>query len=163
MLPSAVYFFDVVVAVHVMCVVIAFGVTFAYPVVLPWLKANHPSSMATVHATQVRLGRRLITPFATLLLLSGIYLASDRHMWSQAWVTVPFVIIIVLLGLGGAFFTPRERKLAALAERDFGPEGPGAFSDDYEKTFASVMRVGAFGGFLILVAIFFMVAKPFPS
>ncbi|HEY5143841.1 MAG TPA: DUF2269 family protein [Solirubrobacteraceae bacterium] len=157
----AIYFFDVVVAVHVMCVVLAFGVTFAYPIALPWLKANHPPAMPTVHRTQLRIGRRLITPFMVLTLLTGIYLASDRHLWSQTWVTVPLIIIVVIFGFGGAFFTPRERKLAELADRDLGPERTGALGAEYEKLFGSVMKVGALNGGLILIAIFFMVARPF--
>ncbi len=86
---------------------------------------DHP-----LHDVQGRLGKRLITPFATLLLLSGIYLASDRDLWDQTWVTVPLVILIVILGLGGAFFSPRERRLARLAERDLGPQRDGALSDE---------------------------------
>ncbi len=82
-----------------MCVVAAFGVTFAYPIVIPWLRATHPSAMPTVHASQARIGRRLIGPVSTLVLLTGIYLATDRNLWDQAWVTVPFVIIIILFGL----------------------------------------------------------------
>ncbi len=163
MLPTAVYFFDVVVAVHVMCVVLAFGVTFAYPIVVPWLKANHPRAMPTVHQTQLRIGRRMITPFMVLILVTGIYLASDRDLWSQTWVTVPLVIIVVIFGFGGAFFTPRERKLAELADRDLGPERTGTFSAEYDKLFGSLMKVGALNGALILIAIFFMVAKPFAS
>ena len=163
LVAPAVYFFDVVLAVHVMCVVLAFGVTFAYPTVIPWLKANHPSAMPTVHRTQLRIGRRLITPFMVLILLTGIYLASDRHLWSQTWVTVPLVIIVVIFGFGGAFFTPRERKLAELADHDLGPERTGTFSPEYEKLFGSLMKVGALNGALILIAIFFMVARPFAS
>ena len=163
MLPTAVYFFDVVAAVHVMCVMLAFGVTFVYPIVLPWLRATNPRAMPAVHAAQLRVGRRLVTPFMVLLLLTGIYLASDGHLWSQTWVTVPFVILIILFGFSGAYFTPRARKLTELAERDLGAEGTGELSGEYDAQFRSVMRVGMLNGLLVLVAIFFMVAKPFPS
>jgi hypothetical protein len=158
-MPLAIRFFDVVVAIHVMCVVVAFGVTFAYPVIVPWLTAKHPAAMPAVHDAQVRIGRFLITPAGTLVLLTGIYLAADHHLFKEAWVTIPMVIIIVLLGLAGAFFTPRERELATLARRDL--DGGGALGDEYHAKARSVAIVDAVSSLLILVAIFSMVAKPF--
>ena len=38
-----------------MSIVIAFGVTFAYPVILPWMTKAHPEAMGTVHETQERM------------------------------------------------------------------------------------------------------------
>ena len=159
--PPAILFYDVVVAIHVMCIVIAFGVTFVYPVIIPWLTKTHPEAMGTVHEMQGRIGKLVITPFATLALLSGIYLAHDRDLFSKTWVTIPFVILIVLLGLGGAFFAPRERRLAELARRD--TEAGGALSEEYFATAKVVGMVGACASLLVLIAIFCMVAKPFAS
>ena len=155
----AILFYDVVVAIHVMCIVIAFGVTFVYPAIVPWLTRTHPRSMPTVHEVQVRIGRFVITPFATLALLTGIYLAQDRDLFKETWVTIPFVILIVLLGLGGAFFTPREKQLAVLARRDI--DAGGALSEEYHGKARAVGMVGALSSLLILFAIFCMVAKPF--
>ncbi len=155
----AIFFYDVVVAIHVMCIVIAFGVTFIYPVVLPWAHSKHPEAMPTIHEMQGRIGRMIITPFATLALLTGIYLAQDRDLFSETWVTIPFVILIVLLGLGGAFFNPREKELAVLARRDL--DAGGGFSEEYEGRARIVGIVGALSSLLILFAIFCMVAKPF--
>src|SRR3954462_15258367 len=101
-----------------MTIVIAFGITFAYPVILPWLTNSHPEAMPTVHDMQLRIGRFLIMPFGTLALLTGIYLASDRDLFNETWVVIPLVILILLLALGGTFFTPRERELADIARRD---------------------------------------------
>jgi uncharacterized membrane protein len=155
----AILFYDVVVAIHVMTIVIAFGVTFVYPAIIPWLTNKHPEAMPTIHEMQVRIGRFVITPFATLALLTGIYLASDRDLFDQTWVTIPFVIIIILLGLGGAFFTPREKQLAVLARRDI--DAGGALSEEYHARAKPVAIVGAVSSLLILFAIFCMVAKPF--
>lgn len=152
----AVLFYDVVVSVHVMAVVAAFGVTFAYPVFMPWVTRTSPEHLAVLHRIQDRVGKFLITPGATLALLTGIYLAADRDYFKEVWVTVPMVILIVLLGLGGAFFAPRERRLAELAERDGATP-----SDEYLAAARPVTVVGAISSLLVLVAIFFMVAKPF--
>ena len=155
----AILFYDVVVALHVMAVVIAFGVTFVYPAVIPWLVRTHPEAMPAVHEMQVRVGRLVIVPFATLALLTGFYLAADADVFSETWVTVPMVILIVLLGLGGAFFTPREKELGALARRDL--DAGGGLSEEYGARARTVGIVGALSSALILIAIFFMVAKPF--
>jgi uncharacterized membrane protein len=157
--PVAILFYDVIVAVHVISIVMAFGVTFAYPVILPWLTTSHPETMATVHEMQVRIGRFLIMPFGTLALLTGIYLASDRDLFDETWVVIPLVILILLLTLGGAFFTPRERELADIARRDLADGG--SLGNEYEAKAKVVGMVGALSSVLVLVAIFSMVAKPF--
>lgn len=154
----AVQFYDGVVALHVMAVVIAFGVTFTYPAILPWLGKNHPESMPVIHRMQVRIGRMIITPFAIVILVTGIYLASDRDLWSETWVTIPLVILIALLGLGHAYFTPKEERLAELAERDLAAGGLGP---EYGALAQQVGKVGAASSLFILLAIYCMVAKPF--
>jgi hypothetical protein len=150
---TAILFYDVVVAVHVAAIVLAFGVTFAYPMIFPYLGKNHPQAIAPMHEVQERLGKYLITPFATLALITGIYLAADRDLFSEVWVQVPMAILIILLGLGGAFFAPTSRKLADLARTQPGSEA-------YFAVVARASLVGKIVSVLILVAIFFMVAKP---
>ena len=71
------------------------------------------------------------------------------------------MILIVLLGLGGAFFTPRERQLAALAGATSTPAERSATSTTRRPTVVGI--VGALSSLLILIAIFCMVAKPFAS
>jgi uncharacterized membrane protein len=151
-------FTSVVIAIHVMAVVAGLGVTFAYPILMPWLRRNHPRAMPAVHAAQDRVGKLLITPGLVVILAAGIYLASKEDVWSEVWVSVPLVILFVLGGLGGAFFSPNERKLAELARRDL--QQGDQLSAEYDGLFARVATVGLVASFLVLVAIFFMVAKP---
>jgi uncharacterized membrane protein len=151
----AVTFYSVVVAVHVMAIVIAFGVTFAYPILGPYIGRNHPGSLRALHEAQERIGKFLITPFATLALITGIYLAGDHDLFGKIWVQVPMGILIVLLGVGGAFFAPSEKKAAALAPVDGQPPSP-----EYLAINMRVAKVGGVANLLVLVAIFMMVAKP---
>jgi uncharacterized membrane protein len=151
-------FYDVVVAVHVMAVVATFGVIFAYPVFVPWVRRTHPEAMPAVHDAQDRVGRLLISPGMGLVLVAGIYLASKAEVWSEVWVTVPLVILLVIGALGGAFFSPNERRLGALARRDLAT-GNG-FSAEYDALFTRVATVGLVASSLVLIAVFFMVAKP---
>ena len=114
----AVTFYTFVLAVHIAAIVIAFGVTFAYPVMYAVGVRSEPRSMPGVHRIQDVVGKRVISPFLGLALLAGIYLASKLHVWSDFYIQWGLGAIIVLGALGGAFFAPRERRLAELAERD---------------------------------------------
>jgi hypothetical protein len=158
----AIFFYDIVLSVHIAAIVIAFGVTFAYPVLIPYLMRHHPRTMPAIHEAQDRIGKFVITPAATVALLAGAYLASDRHYWSEVWVSIPLVVLVVLLGLGGAFFAPHERKAAQLAARDVAasPDGEVAWSDEYQAVSRRIAVVGGLASALVLVALFFMTAKP---
>jgi uncharacterized membrane protein len=160
----AVRFYDVMVSLHVMAIVLAFGVTFAYPFLVPYITMNHPRAVPAVYDAIAMLGRRLITPFATVALLIGIYLATDAEVWDQTWVTVPLVILIVILGLQGAVFTPTERRIAESTRRDVEAAGAGGEVVWSPQTQAAIRRwnsAGTVASLLVLVAIYFMVAKPF--
>jgi hypothetical protein len=159
---ATVRFFDVVLWLHVTSVVIAFGVTFVYPVIVPMTVRTAPRHVAWLHGVQRAIGQRIITPFATVVLLTGIYLAADADVFSEWWVTVPILSILVLLGLGGAYFAPRERRLAALAERDIAAAGEGdvVFSQEYQDLGRQVAMVGGLSSLLVVVTIFIMVVGP---
>jgi uncharacterized membrane protein len=145
--------YSAVVAIHVAAVVIAFGVTFSYPIIMPFFGKNHPQALAPMHEAQERIGKFLITPGSVVALITGIYLAADRDLFDRIWVQVPMAILIILMGLGGAFFAPRARRAAELARSE-----PG--SPAYMALVGQVAKVGQLAGLLVLVAVFFMVAKP---
>jgi uncharacterized membrane protein len=154
----ALTFFDVVLAVHVMAVVAAFGVTFAFPVFVPWLRRTHPEAMPAIHDARDRIGKVLMGPALLVVLAAGIYLASKADVWSESWVSVPLVILVIIGGLSGSFFAPNERKLGEMARRDLADGKP--FSAEYQALSARVDAVGLVTIVLVLIAIFFMVAKP---
>jgi len=163
MLGPAIYFYDVVLSIHIMAIVVAFGVTFAYPILFTYITREHPRVLPALHGAQERIGKFLITPAATIALVAGFYLAGDRDYMGKVWVIVPLIILIALLGLGGAFFAPRERRAHELAARDVaaaGPDGPVTLSPEYQALSALIAKVGALSSVLVLIAIFFMAAKP---
>jgi len=159
---ASVRFFDIVLWLHITSVVIAFGVMFTYPVIVPLTVRNAPRQVAWLHDMQAALGRMVVTPAAALVLITGIYLAADADVFSKWWVAVPLLAILLILGLGGAFFAPRDRKLAELARRDIAAAGEGqvVFSDEYEDLGRQVGTVGAFVVLLVVIVIFVMVTGP---
>jgi uncharacterized membrane protein len=158
MVLATITFYGLVLAVHIMSVVVAFGTLFAYPAFIPWARKNHPDAMPVIHELSGRIGQRVTSPAMVLVLICGIYLASDADAWSEVWVSVPLVILIIIGGLGGMFFAPSERRLAALATRDLAAGGE--LSPEYDELFRRVAIAGLIVCALVLIAIFFMAAKP---
>jgi uncharacterized membrane protein len=156
-MTTAITFYGFVLSIHIMAVVVAFGTLFAYPVLLPWARQAHPAAMPVIHDLRDRLRKTVLSPAMGLVLLAGIYLASKADVWSEAWVTVPLVILLLIGGLDGMFFAPRERQLAALSRRDL---ESGELSAEYDDLFRQVAVAGYAVCGLVLVAIFFMAAKP---
>jgi uncharacterized membrane protein len=144
----AITFYDTVKWLHVTAVVVGLGGAFTYPLWFHYLADAPTDQRAFFHRTQASLGRYLISPGLLVIILTGAYMASDRDLWSKAWVTVPLVIALILGGLAGAYFAPRERRLAELAG--------GA---QYQALFAQVRAVTWVVLALIAVAAFFMVTK----
>jgi hypothetical protein len=166
-LIPAVTFYTFALAVHIAAVVIAFGVTFAYPVMYAVGIRAQSRSMPGLHRVQDAVGKFVISPFIALALLAGIYLASKLHAWSAFYVQWGLVVLIVLGGLGGAFFAPKERRLAELAERDIaaadraapGSGGAIVFGAEYKAARQQVLAVGLTANVLVLLTIYFMTAQ----
>ena len=157
---TALTFYTVVLAAHIASIVIAFGVTFAYPVMYAVGIKREPRSMPGFHRIQDYVGKFVISPFIALALLCGIYLASKSHQWSFFYVQWGVGAIIVLGGLGGAFFAPQERNLGEIAERDVAAAGDGevVWSPEYRAVRRRVELVGYASSALVLLTIYFMSA-----
>jgi hypothetical protein len=158
---TAVTFYTFVLAAHIASIVIAFGVTFAYPVMYAVGIKREARSMPGIHRVQDVVGKAVISPFLGLALLCGIYLASKLKVWSDFYVQWGIGAILVLGALGGAFFAPQERKLADLAERDIAASGDGTvtFSSEYTALRKRVELVGYASAALVLLTIYFMTAQ----
>jgi hypothetical protein len=160
-LISGVTFPQIAIAIHVMAVVFSFGVTFAYPVFLTVGRRRDPRAMPWFHRMQQQIGRRVVNPGLTLVVIAGIYLASDLHLWSHFFVQWGIAVALVLGALEGSFMIRYEGKLASLAERDIAAAGDGAvtFSPEYEALFRRLGMIGATMNVLVLVTIYLMVVQ----
>jgi uncharacterized membrane protein len=150
----AITFYSVVVFLHVAAVVVAFGVLFAYPVLLDAARRGAVADLAWFHRALGLVARRVITPAGAVVLLAGLYLALDGpYDFGDPWIGTSLLILVVVLGMTGAYFTPRHRRLAELAAG--GEAGPA-----YDATFRQVQRGVLLADALIVVALFLMVTKP---
>jgi hypothetical protein len=157
----AVSFYTFMLFVHIAAVMIAFGVTFAYPLVFTVGRRMDPRAMPWFHAVQAQIDRRLIMPGLAVVLIAGIYLASKLHVWSAFYVQWGLGVAIALGALGGMFFTPRELRLSELAARDVAAAGDGevVFSEEYEALSRQVGLVAISSSLIIVLTVLFMTAQ----
>lgn len=154
--------YEVFVAIHVIAVLLAYGLPLAYPLMLPYLRKNHPRAMPGVHAVQHRLNKLLTGPGTLLVLGAGIYLAAKADAWDQPFVGAGFVAIIVIGAVGGWVVGATER-LSGLAAADVeaaGPTGDVTWSPEHEALYQRYERVEMLLGLVVLVTVFLMATKP---
>jgi hypothetical protein len=150
---ATIRFYDVVLWIHITAVVTAFGALFAYPVFLA-VNAKAPlAQRASFHRLQIAFSKRITGPAIGVVLLAGIYLASDAHLWSKVWVIVPFIMLLVIAGLGATVLRRGEERLDQTSEA--GDEA------GYAATLSTVTSWTLVTIALIVITIFFMTAKPF--
>ena len=144
---------------HTLAVVLAFGPTFGYALFFS-VTPQYPRATPAILAGIQRIDRYLVNPGMIVILLAGIYLLIDGP-WetSDVFIGVGFLAIILLFGLQHGFFQPRVREAKALAERDL--QSGDALSEEFMALSQRISRVGTLAGLAVVVAIFFMVYKPF--
>jgi uncharacterized membrane protein len=147
-MTAAVTFYSVVLWIHVLSAVIAFGAVFAYPVMLGSVRRS--DALGAFHAGQVLVWSRLVSPAMVVLLLAGAYMATDADLWSEPWVSGGLVVLVALFGLIGAM-TTNERRAAEVAVGG----GPG-----YDAVIARLRTMAGIAALLVVVALFLMVVKP---
>ncbi|MGI8559142.1 MAG: hypothetical protein ACR2ND_12720 [Solirubrobacteraceae bacterium] len=161
-MPIAITLYNSVLALHIAAVLAAFGVVLAYPVMYSVALRLEPRAMPAIHRIQDHVGRYVITPGMVVVLAAGIYLAADKSQFKELYVQWGFAAIVVLGALVGAYFAPRERRLAELAERDVTAAGDGevAWGADYGALRHQVASVNLLAIVIVLSTIFVMVVKP---
>lgn len=156
----AVSVFEVVLAIHIMAVVIAFGVTFAFPIIFAVGAKLDPRSLPVLHRIEYSIEQRLVNPGLIVVVLAGIYLASKLHAWSYFFVQWGLGVAIVIGGLVGAVMIPTAKRAAEIAERDLNSGAElASMSDEYKALTRRLAGVGSLLSLLVLLTIFFMVTQ----
>jgi len=155
--------YEIVLALHIIAMVVAFGATFIYPVMFAMGARRDPRSLPLLHRVEYTIERTL-TNFGLLVVLgAGIFLASDDHLWSEFFVQWGLGAVVVIGGLVGSVMIPTAKRAEQLAARDIEAAGGGGeieLSDEYR---ALVRRLGSVGWLLsalVVVTIAIMVIKP---
>ncbi len=154
--------YEVVLAVHIMAVVIAFGVTFAYPIMFAVAARRDPRSLPLLHRIEYTIERTLVNGGLLLVLAAGIFLASDGHHWSEFYEQGGLAVVIVIGGLVGSVMIPAGKRAEQAAERDIAAAAGGEIemSDEYRALVRRLSTVGTLLSVLVLVTIAIMVLQP---
>jgi len=160
MLAASAY--EIILAVHVMAVVVAFGVTFAYPIMFGVAARTDPRGLPLMHRVEYTIERYLINPGLLLVLAAGIFLASDGHRWSEFFVQWGLGAAVVIGALVGAVMIPTAKRAEEAARRDVAAasDGPVEMSEEYRGLVRRLSTVGTLLSVLVLITILFMVLKP---
>ncbi len=158
---AAVAFFEVVLAVHILAVVVAFGATFAYPVIFAAVTRADPRALPALYRAAHEVSRKVITPGLAVVVICGIYLASKLHVWGDFYVQWGLAVAIVIGAIEGALVSPAERRLIEQTDRDVAAAGTGAvtLSAEHDALFRRVGMLGALLDLLVVMTIFFMATQ----
>jgi hypothetical protein len=154
----AVAFYDISVWAHVSAVVVGFGATFAESIAFPLARKVGKQHLPYVHRLGIAINQRFASPALLLIIITGIYQTADRWEFSEFWISATFLIALILGAMVGAYFIPGEKRLLAQVESELADGGE--LSADYQRKARQMGMVGALAGLLVLLAVFFMVAKP---
>ncbi len=162
--PLAASFYEVVLAVHIMAVVVAFGVTFAYPIMFAVAAKHGPRSLPLVHRIEYSIERMLVNPGLALVLIAGIYLASKGQYWSDFFVQWGLAAVVVIGALVGSVMIPTAKRAEIAAARDLAAIDAGApgaepsveMSEEYRALVRRLSTVGTLLSLLVLATIAIM-------
>lgn len=150
----AVEFYNVVLWVHITAFAIAFGPTYAYGAFYAFAGKAGPQALIPVAKTIRMWDRTAGTIGGTLILLSGIYMASDGpYDFSDFFISWGVVAILLILGLTHAYFLPKTNQVIEHLEAGRGEEA--------QALGQQVGKVGAALGVVVILTIYVMTAKPF--
>lgn len=163
MTTLAVQFYDVVLWLHISAVVVGFGGTFAYGVIMAVSAKTDPRSAPGVIAGISANDRSLVTIGAVLVLITGIYLTADRWVFDEFFIAWGIIAVLLLLGITHGYFLANERKAREAAERDIERAGTGEveFGPEFNDASGKLAKMGSFAGLVVVLTVYVMTAKPF--
>ena len=153
--------------VHVMGAILAFGPTYAFPLIAS-LAAKDPQHMNFALRAQHRIAHTLVTPLALFQGVTGLLLVwrVGFDVLGRGWLLLSIALYLIALAISFAMLYPALRVLIpatsgpppAPAAGESAPAGPPAHV-------AEAIRRARLGGqtnaVLVLVIVFLMVTKPF--
>jgi uncharacterized membrane protein len=154
--------FLILLFLHALGAIIAFGPGFTSMVVGPMV-AKEPQHANFYARTQVAAGRRIVSPVAISMAVTGVALIVVKG-WTTVtagrhWLEVAILLYVVAVVVAMAVQAPAGRKLVELTSQ---PPVPGAGpSPELRATAARVRQGGMLMSGLVVVIAFLMVTKPF--
>jgi uncharacterized membrane protein len=154
--------FLILLYLHILGAIVAFGPGFAAMVVGPMV-AKEPQHANFYARTQMAAAMKVITPVALSMAVTGLamilYRGWGNIVGSQHWLEVGIVLYVVAVVLAMTVQAPAGRKLVQLTSQ---PPAPGTPPDpEIPATARRVRLAGMTMAGLVMVIAFLMVTKPF--
>ena len=154
--------FVILLFLHILGAIIAFGPGFAAVVVGP-MAAREPQHANFYARTQIATATRLITPVALSMAVTGIGMILIRGWGNltadRRWLEVAILLYVIALVISFAWQAPAGRRLVALTST---PPVPGSPPNPELPMAARRVRLGGMVLSLLTISILFlMVVKPF--
>lgn len=154
-------FLPLLLFLHVMGAILAFGPTFAYSIM--GAMAGREPQHANFSARQVAaIGNKLVYPLAIFQGVTGVLLiiASGRDLSSasERWLGISMVLYAITLSYA---LTVQRSALHHLIEMTSTPPAPGSPPNpEVPATVKKIQRGGMFMGLMVVIIVFLMVVKP---
>ena len=162
-METPVSLFTILLFLHVLGAIIAFGPGFAAMVVGPMV-AREPQHANFYARTQLAANLKLVTPVALSMAVTGVLMIVERGSLStitggRRWLEVAILLYVIAIVYSFAIQAPAGRRLVALTST---PPVPGSPPNPEIPATARRVRMGGMllGG-LVIVIVFLMVVKPF--
>lgn len=155
-------FYDFALAAHIIAVMIAFGWTFALPLMHLLAGRHSPRSRPLIHRIEYMGMRVLLNPALTVIVVAGVYMAADGHHWGEFFVQWGLGAVLVVGALAGSVMIPDAKRAeqAALADIAAAGEQEPQASPEYLAVVQRLNRVGGLMWLLVLATITIMAVKP---
>ncbi len=163
----AVTFYQLVVFLHVVAVVVAFGPTFAFGIIQATAERMFPRSVPFALTVMKRISQGMVIPVAVVVGITGIYQAIDGpfEFGRDQWMEIGLTLYLIMLGLALWVYRPAvmDRGIAA-AQRSVdaaGPDGQVTLSAEYQQIMRVPNIAGPVLGLMVVVIVYLMEIKPF--
>jgi uncharacterized membrane protein len=164
MLIPAVAFSDFILAIHILAAIAGFGVVFAFPLLLTGASRTQPAVLPWLLRGREQIGRYVINPGMLVLLVAGVYLATDEHQWSKFYVGWGIIAVIAIGALEGGVISRTAGTLATVAERDLagtavpagGQRTSAIWSPEYTAGLRRLTNAGIGLQAIVVVTVFLM-------
>ena len=154
--------FKLLLFLHVIAAIAAFGPGFASMVVGPMV-AKEPQHGNFYARTQLTTAKSLVTPLALSMALTGLAMIAVRGwtniVGTRSWLIVAIVLYVIAIAFAIAVQAPAGQRLVALTST---PPAPGTGPNpEIPATARQLRNGGILLTALVTVIVFLMVAKPF--
>ena len=146
--------FDTLRLIHVLAAIVWLGGALITQLYVVRLKSAEPAHRLGFARDLAFVGERVYAPAAIVALVAGVWMVVDRDAFefSQAWLLIGLVGLVVTVAMAVGFMIPQTKKAIGLIESGNGPAAGGVI-----KKVGAASRLATL---ILLVVVWAMVFKP---